>query len=65
MVLFVGLYTSILEYCLYFPKYCQNPNSTLIQPNITLVGFDIKMTLHTTHHIKLYIRNISAVTEPI
>ena len=26
--------------------FCQNPNST--QPNITLVGLDMKMTLHTT-----------------
>ena len=28
--------------------YCQNPNPTSIQPNITSVGFDNKMTLH--HH---------------
>ena len=30
--------------------YCQNPNTTTTQPqtNITLVGLDRKMTLHTT-----------------
>ena len=38
---------------------CQNPNST--QPNITLVGLDMKMTLHTTPQ-KLNVSNISAVT---
>ena len=27
---------------------CQNPNPTTTQPNITYVGFDMKMTLH--HH---------------
>ena len=31
----------------------------------TAVGFDMKMTLHTTHPHKLNFSNISAVTDPI
>ena len=48
-----------------------NHNSTQPQPNITLVGLDTKMTLHsttpsnTTHPKKLNVSNISAVTDPI
>ena len=39
---------------IYFNKtspFCQNPNhtSTQPQPNITLVGLDMKITLHTYH----------------
>ena len=30
-------------------KYWQNPNTTTTKPNITLVGFDMKMTLHHHH----------------
>ena len=54
---------------------CQNPNSTSTQPNITYVGFDMKMTLHIyavepqymlwNLHPKLNVGNISAVTYPI
>ena len=29
-----------------FLSYCQNPNSTTTQPNITKTGFDLKMTLN-------------------
>ena len=43
-----------------FPIFWNNPNST--QPK---VGFDTKMTLHTTHHHKLNVSNISAVIDPI
>ena len=32
------------------PVCCQNPKSTSIQPNITLVGFNTKMTLVHHHH---------------
>ena len=53
-------------------KYCQNPNSTSTQRqlnnNSMKVGFDTKMTLHTTpphHPQKLNVCNISAVTDPI
>ena len=45
-----------------------NHNSIQPQPNITLVGLDMKMTLHTqqhTHPHKLNVSNISAVTDPI
>ena len=37
----------------------QQPN-----PNSTVVGFDMKMTVHTTLH-KLNVSNISAVIDPI
>ena len=41
-----------------------NPNLT--QPNITLVGLDLKMTLHIPPHPhKLNVSNISAITDPI
>ena len=40
----------------------QSPNSTPTQLNLN--GLDTKMTLHTTPH-KLYVSNISAVTDPI
>ena len=42
-------------------------NSTQPQPNITLVGLDTKLTLHTPPHHqqqKLNIINISDVTDP-
>ena len=45
-----------------------NHNSTQPQPNITLVGLDTEMNLHTTpptHPQKLNVSNISAVTDPI
>ena len=56
----------MLTICQLSPQF--NHNAT--QPNITLVQFDTKMTLHTTttttttHH-KLNVRNISAVADPI
>ena len=34
------------------------------QPNITLVGLDLKMALHTPPH-KLNVSNISAITDQI
>ena len=40
-----------------------NPNLT--QPNITKVGFDMKMTFHHHPHRELNVINISAVTDTI
>ena len=39
--------------------------STQPQPNLTLVGLDRKMTLHTHHTQKLNVSNILADTEQI
>ena len=50
-----------------FKKFCQNPNhnSTQPQPNITLVGLDVKMTYYATPPHKLNVSNISAAADPI
>ena len=42
-----------------------NHNSIQPQPNITFVGLDLKMTLHTHHPQKLNVSNISAATDLI
>ena len=47
---------------------CQNPNSTTTQPNITLGWVRHENDLCTPpppHPLKLNVRNISAVTDPI
>ena len=47
----------------HYVGYCQNPNQTTTQPNITKVGFDTKMTLH--HPPPLNVGYISTFTDPI